>query len=72
MMLSATVCLLLCFSSSLVSCQEDWVLVWSDEFDGDEIDFNNWEHEVTAWGGGVSGQRMLGAYLALHSTTGRL
>ncbi len=33
---------------------QDWQLVWSDEFDGDSIDISKWEHEVTAWGGGVS------------------
>ena len=59
MLLSATLCLLLCFSSNSVSSQEDWELVWSDEFEGDEIDFTKWSHEITAWGGGVSGQIML-------------
>lgn len=29
-----------------------WELVWSDEFDGDSIDFNNWTHEVNCAGGG--------------------
>jgi beta-glucanase (GH16 family) len=29
-----------------------WSLVWSDEFNGSEIDLNKWEHEVNAWGGG--------------------
>lgn len=29
-----------------------WELVWSDEFDGPEIDSSKWTHEVNAWGGG--------------------
>ncbi len=29
-----------------------WTLVWSDEFDGPEIDLSKWEHEVNADGGG--------------------
>jgi beta-glucanase (GH16 family) len=31
---------------------EDWVLVWSDEFDGASIDTNKWSHEVNCEGGG--------------------
>lgn len=30
----------------------DWQLVWSDEFDGSEINTNNWTHEVNCTGGG--------------------
>ncbi|MBT0587415.1 glycoside hydrolase family 16 protein [Alteromonas oceanisediminis] len=30
----------------------DWQLVWSDEFDGNEINSNNWTHEVNCAGGG--------------------
>ena len=30
----------------------DWALVWSDEFDGAEIDLSKWEHEVNCDGGG--------------------
>ncbi|PKI16090.1 glycoside hydrolase family 16 protein [Colwellia sp. 12G3] len=30
----------------------DWQLVWSDEFDGTEIQTNNWTHEVNCTGGG--------------------
>ncbi|WP_306253254.1 glycoside hydrolase family 16 protein [Parvularcula sp. IMCC14364] len=30
----------------------NWELVWSDEFNGDEIDFTKWSHEVDCWGGG--------------------
>ena len=29
-----------------------WVLVWSDEFDGAELNRDKWEHEVNCWGGG--------------------
>lgn len=35
------------------TCCQDWNLVWSDEFDGDSIDLDKWQHEITAWGGGV-------------------
>ncbi|MEL7488215.1 MAG: glycoside hydrolase family 16 protein [Pseudomonadota bacterium] len=31
---------------------ESWTLVWSDEFDGDAIDFDKWRYEVDCWGGG--------------------
>lgn len=30
----------------------DWGLVWSDEFDGDTINSQNWTHEVNCAGGG--------------------
>jgi len=30
----------------------DWVIVWSDEFDGTSIDANKWRHEVNCAGGG--------------------
>lgn len=30
----------------------EWVLVWSDEFDGDAIDPAKWELEANCWGGG--------------------
>ncbi|MCA9059637.1 MAG: glycoside hydrolase family 16 protein [Planctomycetaceae bacterium] len=31
---------------------EDWRLVWSDEFDGPQLNFSQWETEVNAFGGG--------------------
>lgn len=31
---------------------EGWSLVWNDEFNGNEIDTEKWEHEVNGWGGG--------------------
>lgn len=31
---------------------DDWVLVWSDEFDGATIDSSKWSHEVNCNGGG--------------------
>jgi beta-glucanase (GH16 family) len=31
---------------------EGWTQVWADEFDGNAIDRNKWEHEVNCWGGG--------------------
>ncbi len=30
----------------------DWEMVWSDEFDGETINSQNWTHEVDCWGGG--------------------
>ncbi len=30
----------------------DWVMVWSDEFEGSSIDANKWTHEVNCSGGG--------------------
>jgi len=30
----------------------DWALVWSDEFDGDAINAQNWTHEINCDGGG--------------------
>lgn len=37
--------------------ENGWVLVWSDEFDGDSIDPTRWEHEVNCWGGGNGEQQ---------------
>lgn len=31
---------------------DQWVLVWSDEFDGDELDRSKWEKEENNYGGG--------------------
>ncbi len=36
---------------------EGWVLVWSDEFDGDGIDPTRWAHERNCWGGGNAEQQ---------------
>lgn len=32
--------------------QQDWELVWSDEFDGDALDRTKWTPEQSCWGGG--------------------
>lgn len=37
--------------------EEGWVLVWSDEFDGDAIDPTRWAHESNCWGGGNGEQQ---------------
>lgn len=37
--------------------EDGWVLVWSDEFDGEAIDPTRWEHEVNCWGGGNGEQQ---------------
>ena len=39
-------------SSTASGVSEDWTLVWSDEFDGDSINTDNWSHEVNCAGGG--------------------
>ncbi len=31
---------------------EGWELVWSDEFDGPEIDLSNWNYDIGGWGWG--------------------
>lgn len=36
---------------------EDWVLIWSDEFDGSTIDSAKWSHEVNCQGGGNQEQQ---------------
>ncbi|MDA7881897.1 glycoside hydrolase family 16 protein [Akkermansiaceae bacterium] len=32
--------------------KDEWVLVWSDEFEGKSIDFTKWAHEENGYGGG--------------------
>jgi len=32
--------------------QQDWQLVWSDEFEGDQIDSSKWGYDTDCWGGG--------------------
>ncbi|MEJ6476967.1 family 16 glycosylhydrolase [Pseudoalteromonas piscicida] len=39
-------------SIDTTSAVEDWTLVWSDEFDSETIDANNWTREVNCNGGG--------------------
>ncbi len=31
---------------------EGWELVWSDEFDGDEVNLENWTYDIGGWGWG--------------------
>ena len=40
----------------VAAAQDFGPLVWSDEFDGPNIDDTKWEHEITAGGGGVGEQ----------------
>ena len=37
---------------------KDWKLVWSDEFEGKELDYQKWEIEVNAFGGGNNEQQI--------------
>ena len=45
------------FSSVNISDPVDWQLVWSDEFDGNSIDDEKWNHEVNCNGGGNQEQQ---------------
>jgi beta-glucanase (GH16 family) len=36
----------------VVSPSQKWVLVWADEFEGDELNFSQWEKEENNYGGG--------------------
>lgn len=31
---------------------KEWVMIWADEFDGDDLDFTKWEKEENNYGGG--------------------
>lgn len=43
----------LLLNTTSVSAQTaEWKMVWNDEFDGDSLDFQKWEIEVNAFGGG--------------------
>jgi beta-glucanase (GH16 family) len=35
-----------------IDTPDGWELVWSDEFDGDEIDLENWTYDIGGWGWG--------------------
>ncbi|QJR82933.1 family 16 glycosylhydrolase [Alteromonas pelagimontana] len=37
--------------------ENNWVMVWQDEFDGDEIDSSKWSFEENCWGGGNGEQQ---------------
>ncbi len=39
-------------SELVIDAPPGWKLVWNDEFNGSSIDFDKWEHEVNATGGG--------------------
>ncbi|UZJ43375.1 family 16 glycosylhydrolase [Marinimicrobium sp. C6131] len=39
-------------SSAAGGLSENWTLVWSDEFEGESINTENWSHEVNCAGGG--------------------
>jgi beta-glucanase (GH16 family) len=45
-------CLMLSALSASAQELSGWELVWSDEFDGPDIDMTKWSHEVNGWGGG--------------------
>lgn len=35
-----------------IDVPDGWTLVWNDEFDGDEIDRENWTYDIGGWGWG--------------------
>ena len=37
-------------ANASASASSDWTLVWSDEFDGAEINPDNWSADVDCWG----------------------
>lgn len=43
---------LILLSAAIAVAEPEFRLVWSDEFEGPEIDLTKWTHEVNAWGGG--------------------
>ncbi|WP_260680432.1 glycoside hydrolase family 16 protein [Thalassotalea sp. PS06] len=40
------------FPTKVVTKSTDWQLLWQDEFDGPEINAQNWQFEQNCWGGG--------------------
>ncbi|GAD01870.1 beta-glucanase precursor [Agarivorans albus MKT 106] len=40
-----------------VTPSDKWKLIWSDEFEGDEIDTRKWGFEENCWGGGNNEQQ---------------
>lgn len=47
-----TLCSLPTCPQSAMAQDDKWKLVWSDEFDGETLDYSKWEAEVNAFGGG--------------------
>ncbi|RIK78902.1 MAG: glucan endo-1,3-beta-D-glucosidase [Planctomycetota bacterium] len=45
-------------AGTLRADEGNWKLIWSDEFDGDKLDYSKWEAEVNAFGGGNDEQQM--------------
>jgi len=43
---------LVCVAAAAYAQEDDWELVWFDEFDGELIDSTKWQSEITAGGGG--------------------
>jgi len=43
----------ICHAQDVPSVEDNtWGLIWSDEFDGEELDMNKWSYETDCWGGG--------------------
>jgi len=40
-------------TSEPAKTETGWALVWSDEFDGTELDRTKWAPEKSSWGGGI-------------------
>lgn len=41
-----------CASGNQPAAPGEWELVWSDEFDGTDLDRSKWKPEISCWGGG--------------------
>lgn len=51
-MIRAATLLLAAMIAAPAAAADGWRLVWSDEFDGAEIDRGKWDFDVDCWGGG--------------------
>jgi beta-glucanase (GH16 family) len=51
-MRAALALLLAAGAATPAAASDGWKLVWSDEFDGPEIDRSKWDFDVDCWGGG--------------------
>jgi beta-glucanase (GH16 family) len=51
-MRTALALLLAAAAATPAAASDGWQLVWSDDFDGTEIDRGKWDYDVDCWGGG--------------------
>ena len=48
---------------------EEWELVWSDEFEGNQLDRTKWKPEMSCWGGGNNERQCYTDRSKRHVTT---